>query len=294
LIVVKGPASPVLSGRVADAMGISPLQLEYKIFPDGETYIRFPESVAGKEVAVIQSCYPPQNKNLIDLLFIVDAARDMGAERIAAVVPYFAYARQDDAYRNGEAVSARTIARLAEAAGASTFLTVDMPSNKALRFFTIHSENLTCMGTIGEYLKTLSLRNPHVLAPDDGAIPLAETVSATLGTEYAWFEKTRDKVTGSVSTSGKDVDLRGRDAIIVDDVISTGKTIANTAQIAKKQGARTVTAACAHLLLTGDAEQTLRSAGVDQVFGTDSIETGPGSHPVSIAPVLAEALKKTW
>jgi len=105
-IIVKGPASPMLSGRVADAVGASSLQLEHKVFPDGETYIRFPESVAGKEVAVVQSCYPPQNKNLIDLLFILDAARDMGAKKTAAVVPYFAYARQDDAYRNGEAVSA--------------------------------------------------------------------------------------------------------------------------------------------------------------------------------------------
>jgi ribose-phosphate pyrophosphokinase len=95
-----------------------------------------------------------------------------------------------------------------------------------------------------------------------------------------------------VSTSGKDVDLRGRDAVIVDDVISTGKTIANTAQIAKKQGAKRVVAACAHLLLTGDAEQTLRSAGVDETIGTDSIESRP--QLVSIAPVLAEALRKIW
>ena len=292
LIIADGPASPKLSRRVAEATGATSLQLEHKLFPDGETYIRFPESVAGKEVAVIQSCHPPQNKNLVDLLFILDAARDMGAKETAAVVPYFAYARQDDAYRNGEAVSAKTIARLVEAMGASHFLTVDMPSNKALRFFTIHSENLTCMNLMAAYLKTLALEKPYVLAPDDGAIPLAQTASATLGTEYAWFEKSRNKTTGAVGTSGKDVDLKGRDAIVVDDVISTGKTIANTAQIAKKQGARRVIAACAHLLLSGDAERTLKSAGVDQVFGTDSIETI--SSPVSIAPVLAEALRKIW
>lgn len=292
LIIVDGPASPELSRRVAEALGASSLHLEHKTFPDGETYIRFPESVAGKQVAVIQSCYPPQNKNLIDLLFILDTARDMGAKGIAAVVPYFAYARQDDAYRSGEAVSAKTIARLVEATGTSHFVTVDMPSNKALRFFTIHTENLTCMNLMAQYLKTLSLARPYVLAPDDGAIPLAQTASATLGTEYAWFEKLRDKMTGSVSTSGKEVDLKGRDAIIVDDVVSTGKTIANTAQIAKNHGARKVIAACAHLLLTGDAERTLKSAGVDQVVGTDSIETR--SNPVSIAPVLAEALRKIW
>jgi len=292
LIVVDGPASPKLSKRVAEVIGTTSLQLEHKLFPDGETYIRFPESVTGKEVAVIQSCYPPQNKNLVDLLFILDAARDMGAKETAAVVPYFAYARQDDAYRNGEAVSARTIARLVEATGASHFLTVDMPSNKALRFFTIHSENLTCMNLVAAYLKTLALEKPFVLAPDDGAIPLAQTASTALGTEYAWFEKSRDKVTGTISTSGRDVDLKGCDAIVVDDVISTGKTVANTAQIAKKQGARRVMAACAHLLLSGDAKRTLKSAGVDQVFGTDSIETSSSS--VSIAPVLAEALRKIW
>jgi len=189
-------------------------------------------------------------------------------------------------------VSARTSARMIEAAGASHFLTVDAPSNKALRFFKIHSENLTCMNLIGAYLKTRPLNNPYVLAPDDGAIALAQTVSKSLGTEYAWFEKVRDKVTGAVSTSGKDVDLRGHDAVIVDDVVSTGKTIANTAQIARRQGAKRVIAACAHLLLTGDAEQTLKSAGVEETIGTDSIEVRPQS--VSIAPVLAEALRKIW
>jgi len=292
LIIVDGPASPKLSERVADAMGVSSLKLEYKVFPDGETYIRFPDWVAGKEVAVIQSCCPPQNKNLVDLLLILDAARDMGAKQTAAVVPYFAYARQDDSYRNGEAISARTFARLVEATGTRHFLTVDMPSNKALRFFTIHSENLTCMTVMAEYLKETGLSNPYVLAPDDGAIPLAQTASTALGTEYAWFEKSRDKITGSVSTSGKDVKLTDRDAVVVDDVISTGKTVANAAQIAKRQGAKRVIAVCAHLLLTGDAELTLKSAGVDEVVGTDSVELR--SSPVSIAPVLAEALRRIW
>jgi len=292
LLIVNGPASPMLARRVADAMKTSVMQLENKVFPDGETYIRFPKSVEGERVAVIQSCYPPQDKNLVDLLFTLDAAREMGAKETAAVVPYFAYARQDDKYRSGEAVSAKTSARLIEAVGASHFLTIDVPSNKALRFFTIHSHNLTCMNLMGTYLKTRGLRKPYVLAPDDGAIPLAKTVSAALRTEYAWFEKSRDKVTGAVSTSGKDVDLKGRDAVIVDDVISTGKTIANTSQIAKKQGAERVIAVCAHLLLTGNAEQTLKAAGVEETIGTDSIEIRP--QPVSIAPVLAEALSKIW
>jgi len=282
----------MLARRVADAMKTNVLQLEHKVFPDGETYIRFPESVDDERVAVIQSCYPPQNQNLIDLLFILDAAREMGAKEVAAIVPYFAYARQDDRYRSGEAVSAKTSARLIEAAGASHFLTMDVPSNKALQFFRIHSENLTCMNLMGAYLKTRVLEKPYVLAPDDGAIPLAQTVSTALQSEYAWFEKSRDKVTGAVSTSGKDVDLRGRDAVIVDDVISTGKTIANTAQIAKKQGAKRVMAACAHLLLTGNAEQTLKAAEVEETIGTDSIEIRP--QPVSIAPVLAEALRRIW
>ena len=152
LLIVNGPASPMVARRVADAMKTSVMQLENKVFPDGETYIRFPKSVEGERVAVIQSCYPPQDKNLDDLLFTLDAAREMGAKETAAVVPYFAYARQDDKYRSGEAVSAKTSARLIEAVGASHFLTIDVPSNKALRFFTIHSDNLTCMNLMGTYL----------------------------------------------------------------------------------------------------------------------------------------------
>jgi ribose-phosphate pyrophosphokinase len=216
----------------------------------------------------------------------------MGAKHTAAVMPYFAYARQDDSYRTGEAVSARTIARLIEATGASDFLTVDMPSNKALRYFRIRAENLTCMRIIADHVRTLHLDDPFVLSPDDGAIPLAKTAAESLGTNFAWFEKTRDKITGAISTCGKDVDLKGRDAVIVDDVISTGRTIANTAQIAKNRGANRVIAACAHLLLTGDAGSTLRSAGVEEIIGTDSVETT--ARPISIAPVLAEALRRIW
>lgn len=292
MIVIGGPASSLLSKRVAEQAKATSVDLEYKVFPDGETYFRFPEPVAGQDIAVIQSWYPPQNKNLVDLLLILDAARELGAREVAAIVPYFAYSRQDDSYRTGEAVSARTVARLVESTGASHFLTVDMPSNKALRFFSIHAKNLTCMSLIATYIQTLSLEDPYVLAPDDGAIPLAETASRTLNTDYAWFEKSRDKITGRVTTTGKDVNLKGRDAVIVDDVISTGKTIANTAQIAKRQGAKKVIAACAHLLLVGDAEQTLRDAGVDQIIGTDSVEGG--SRPVSVAPVFVEALRKIW
>ena len=177
MMIVSGPASPMLSERIRDELGAASVQLEHKVFPDGETYVRLTESLAGKEVAVIQSCYPPQNKNLLDLFFILDAAREMGAKDVAAVVPYFAYARQDDVYRDGEGISARTIARLVEATGTSHFVTVDIPSNKALRFFKIHSENLTCMRLMASYLNERNLHDPYVLAPDDGAIPLAETVS---------------------------------------------------------------------------------------------------------------------
>ena len=292
MIVVSGPASPRLSKRVSEVLGAPILQLETKTFPDGETYVRFPQSLTGMDVAVIQSCYPPQNKNLLDLLFILDAVKEMGAKRTAAVVPYFAYARQDDSYRTGEAVSARTMARLIESVGVTDFLTVDVPSNKALQYFAIRAKNVTCMKVIADHLRRLDLRNPFVLAPDDGAIPLASTVSTRLETDYAWFEKTRDKISGAVSTSGKDVDLKDRDAVIVDDVISTGKTIANTAQIAKRQGAKKVIAACAHPLLIGDAEATLRSAGVHEIIGTDSIEDE--SPSVSIGCVLAEALRTIW
>jgi len=293
MIVVGGPASPLLSKRVSDALGTRSLRLETKIFPDGETYVRFPESVAGENVAVVQSCYPPQNKNLLDLLLILDAAREMGATHTAAVMPYFAYARQDATHRTGEAVSARTIARLIEATGASDFLTVDMPSNKALGYFGIHAENLTCMRIIADHLRALHLERPFVLSPDDGAIPLAKTAAESLGTDFAWFQKTRDKITGAVSTSERlGLDLKGRDTVIVDDVISTGRTIANTAQIAKNQGARRVIAACAHLLLIGDAALTLRSAGVEEIVGTESVETA--AQPIAIAPVLAEALRRIW
>jgi len=187
MIVVPGPASRNLGQRVATILGAMLCQVDYKLFPDGESYIRLNGKIDGEEVAIVQSCSPPQDKNFLTLLLMIDVARDLGAETIYAIVPYFAYARQDRRFLEGEAVSAKTLAKLVEAAGADRFLTFDIHNAKILQFFKIPASDLSAMPLIARRLGSMNLSRPFIVAPDDGGSHLAESVGAILGTESSYF-----------------------------------------------------------------------------------------------------------
>lgn len=163
--VLLGPASVELGRNLAECLGGEAVPVETKSFPDGESYVRITGDIAGEKVAVVQSTYPPQDRHLVQLLQLLDTARDLNASELIAVVPYLAYSRQDKRFRPGEAVSVRTIVKLIEATGAGSLVTVDVHTDKILDLFRIKAHNLSAMGSNrrillkAEIAKTLRLRS---------------------------------------------------------------------------------------------------------------------------------------
>ena len=245
--------------------------------------------ITNENVIIVQSCYPQQDRRLIELFMMLDAAKDLGAKKLFAVVPYLAYARQDRRFREGETIGVNTVAKLIKSCGINTLLTVDIHEKESLKLFDINAINLSAMHEIGKYLKELGLNRPYVVAPDKGASEYAKKVAEVLGTDYTFFVKTRDPKTGKVRASAKDIRVRDHDVVIIDDIISTGGTVANVARILNDQGAKKVIAACTHALPLNGAQTKLKEAGIDEIVGTDAIESNVSR--VTISNIFAEALK---
>lgn len=289
--IVGGPSSVELARKISELLNMPLANTKTKRFPDGEFYFKFEEKVGGEDLLIVQSLYPPQDAHLVEFLLIVHTAKDLGAKSIRAFVPYLAYSRQDERYLEGEGVSAAMVAQLCEDLGVKVLYTIDVHNGNVLKRYRIPLLNLTAAGELAKYFTSNSLKNPFVVSPDDEemAIQRAEHAARKINADYDYFEKTRDHYTGEIETFSKQLDVRGRDVIIIDDIISTGNTAANAARMLKEQGARKIFAGVSHALLRGDALKTLNEAGVEEIAGTDSVVNEFAK--VSVAPVLAEALR---
>jgi ribose-phosphate pyrophosphokinase len=290
LIIIPGSASKDLGIKVANMLGVELISIEHKIFPDGESYIRFTKELKNNDVVIIQSCSPPQDKNLIELFLMLDNAKDLGAKSITAIVPYLAYSRQDKRFMQFEAISIKTIAKLIESIGIDEIITFDIHSLEILKNFNIKAMNFSAMPLLGKYFLSLGLKEPLVIAPDKGAQSHAETVAKILNTEFTFLEKHRDRISGEVITFHKKMNVNNRDVIIVDDIISTGSTIANASRMAKNEGAKDIYVGCTHPLLIGDSRKKLKDSGVKKIVGTDCVINE--TSEVSVAPIIAEYLRK--
>jgi ribose-phosphate pyrophosphokinase len=265
--------------------------IEFKTFPDGERYIRVKEEPKDCHVVVVQSTIPPNpNQSIIELCLILETLKEMNVRKITAVIPYFAYARQDKKFLPGEAVSGRTVCNIIQNAGADEIITVDIHSKRMLENFRIPVKDVSAIPRIGEYLSNFKLTNPLIISPDEGAIDRARNLAEVMDTEYVSFIKTRDKHTGEIRIKIKEIDVNNRDVVIVDDIISTGGTMATAVEIAKRQGASRVYTACTHAVLVGDSIFRILNAGADEIIGTDTVPSDVSF--VSVAPVIAEALKE--
>ncbi|MEM3381064.1 MAG: ribose-phosphate diphosphokinase [Candidatus Bathyarchaeia archaeon] len=289
-MIIYGKGSEELGIKIAEQLQVKAAGVESKIFPDGESYIRFIENLEDRDLIIIQYCYPQQDKKLMELFFMLDTARDLGARRTVAVIPYLPYARQDKRFRPGEVVSNKSVGKLFGAVGTDILVTVDVHSENSLKSFKLQTVNLSAMPLLAEYLKTLKLTKPYVMAPDRGAVTHAQLVSSILNTDYAYFEKHRDRVTGEVVTDYKDIDIGGRDVIILDDIISTGSTIANVARVMRSKTDRKIVAACTHGLIIGEAEKTIRESGVTDIISTDTVPSK--FSKVSVSTIISKALRK--
>ena len=287
--IILGPASQHLGENIAGILGAQKVNVAFKIFPDGESYVRL-EGDVRDEVAIVQTTSPPQDSRLIQLALMADAAKRSGAKKITAVVPYLAYARQDKAFLQGEAVSIETIADMLKVAGVDALVTVNVHQQKVLDRLPFPAKNVSAIPLLAEYFKNREFSDVFVIAPDKGAVHIAEEAGRVLGTEYGYLDKQRDRYTGQVSMEKKTFAVEGKTVIIFDDIISTGGTIVAAAKILKDQGAEKVYTACVHPLLVGDAENRILDAGVEEVIGTDSIPSRVSK--VSLASLIARELTK--
>jgi len=292
LLIALAPASRELGVKVAQTLNSPSVDVEWKFFPDGECYVRFCGDVSGEDVVLVHSTHPPQDTHIIQLCLLISAALDQGAQRVSAAVPYIAYARQDKAFRPGEPVSIKTVLKLLEKLGLHRFITVNMHEPAVLSELKIRAENLDATPVLGAYLNGLTFNKPLVFAPDKTAFKIAKQLSAILGVECGWLSKERDRVTGQIKISEiSDLDIRGRDVILADDIISTGGTMALAARVLRERGASKVTCVCVHPLLVGDAYDRISAESAGEIIGTDSVPSRVSK--VSVAPLIAQALTRS-
>ena len=290
-LLIPGPSSPLLTQRLAEVCGYRVAKVSHKVFPDGESYIRVEDDLKEEAAIVVQSCSPPQDKRVMELLQLIDASWRAGTSKVIAVVPYFAYSRQDKVFLPHEALSSKIIAKAIEAVGASFFVTVNVHSELVLGYFDkIKALSVDAFPEIADYLASLNLRDPLVLSPDRKRYPDAQRVAGLINGEAAFLEKKRDLKSGEVTTEEKTLAVKGRDVVIVDDIISTGGTIVNAARIILKGNPRRITAACVHGLYAANALEKLAAAGVEEVVSTDTIESQ--TSKVTVAKAIAGAIKR--
>lgn len=287
MLVVPGPASQELGKKTAELLKAETMKVAFKRFPDGESYIRFEGELKNQEVVIIQSTSPPQDTSLIQLFLMADTAKEMGAKKVVTVVPYLAYSRQDKRFLQGEAFSIQIVAKLLREVRVDKLLTVNV-RQKVLQEFPFPAKSVSAIPLLAEHFKSRGLEGAFSLAPDEGAKEYAMKSAEILGGGYGWRHKERDRYMGTISFRDEKYDVRGKDAIIFDDIISTGGTTADAVKTLKTQGAKRVYSACVHPLLIGDAERKIMSNGAEEIVGTDCVSS-PVSK-VSVAPLIAKAL----
>jgi ribose-phosphate pyrophosphokinase len=292
LIIAYGSSGERLARAVAKITRFSVAETETRRFPDGELYVRVLGDASGEEVAVFQSLGMRPDRLLMEYCLIADAVKGMGCNTVTAVVPYLAYARQDARFRLGEPLSIKLVARSLEGAGTDRLISVDAHLHrlKGLKeIFTIPTLNLSAMPLLAEYYKTkFGLRNVIVVGPDSESEQWARVVAEILSTEYSILSKERlgdrdVEISGSPS-------VRGKTAVLVDDIISTGRTLVGAIRELRSKGAERIDVLATHALLVEGALGLLRRAGMSHLVSTDTIARL--TSKVSVAPMIASALRK--
>ncbi|GAB2468581.1 ribose-phosphate diphosphokinase [Promicromonospora xylanilytica] len=300
LVLAAGRAHPELAKNVAKELGIDLLGVSAYDFANSETYVRFSDSVRGMDLFLLQSHTMPVNQWIMEQLLMVDAAKRASAHSVTVVAPFFGYARQDKKSRGREPISARLIADLFKTAGADRLMSVDLHTAQIQGFFDGPVDHLWAMPILVDYVRTrVDVDNVTVVSPDAGRIRVAEIWASKLGGgPLAFVHKTRDVTRPNQSVANRVVgDVEGRDCVLVDDLIDTGGTIAEAVKVVKAAGAKSVTVAATHGVLSGPAKERLTESGAREVVVTDTLPIPEDRRfdclkVLSIAPLLASAINE--
>ena len=287
--VIGGNSSKELARKISKKLKANFIKSEVKVFPDGESKITLKGKFSNNKTVVVQSVYPPVDSNLIQLLSLISKAKENSKE-VIVIIPYLGYARQDREFLPGEIVTMKVLGKLFRGVGASKIIVIDIHSKIGLKQFKIKSENLTAIRDLVKYFKKIKMENPLIVSPDQGGKERAAMFAKESKLDFIALQKFRDRKTGKVEIKNENLnDVKDRDLILVDDMISTGGSIVKATEFLKRQKCKRVFVACTHALLIDNAEEKIRNAGVTQIISTNSI---PGkTSVVDIADTIAKAIK---
>ena len=283
MYIIGGTASKNVAEDLSKELNVPIANTISKRFPDDEFYVRILDNVSGEHVIIIQTSYP--DHNIIELFLLQNAVEESGAKEISVVIPYFGYARQDTKFQDGEPISAKAMADLISL-NADKVITVDPHKEHILDFFSTSAYSCSAVSELAKYLEDKDV--DMILAPDKGALERAKQASEIIQCDFDYMEKTRiDEST--IEIKPKKLDSENKNVAIIDDIISTGSTMAKSIQQLKKHGAKNVFVACTHGLFAGDAIKKLSSAGCTEIISTDTIQSD--YTKVKISPCISPFFK---
>jgi ribose-phosphate pyrophosphokinase len=301
LMIVSGEGFPELAERIAEKLDLELNGVELVEFPGGELYARYLESVRGADMFIVQSLGQPVNENLMQMLIMIDAAKRASAKRIVAVIPWYAYSRQDRKTKPREPITARLVANMIQAAGAERVMTMDLHTGQIEGYFTFPVDHLTAMHTFVDYFVDQGFKDADdavVVAPDTGEVKVAKQLAGHLRLPWAIVNKMRDRPDRSEVTHVIG-DVAGKRVLMIDDIIATGGTLVNAAARLVEDGATEVRAAATHGELSGDAYEKIEDSLIKEVVVTDTLPLKSGRprskiKTLTIAPILASTIKNVF
>jgi ribose-phosphate pyrophosphokinase len=298
LKLLTGNANRVLAEEIAQYLRVPLADAEVTRFSDGEVYVQVNENVRGADVFVIQPTCPPVNDSLMELLIMIDAMKRASARRITAVLPYYGYARQDRKVQSRVPISARLVADLLEAAGIDRVLALDLHAGQIQGFFSVPVDHLFAGPVVMiDYLKKKDLRDPVIVAPDAGGVERARAMAKRFDAGLAIIDKRREGPNSAVAMHLIG-DVKGRDAIVIDDIIDTAGTLVQAVSAIDREGARRILACGVHAVLSGPALARIKDSPIEEVVVTNSIPMPDDKRQIpritvlTVAPLLGEAIRR--
>ncbi len=295
--IFSGNANPGLAGELCERMGLTPGNALVTRFSDGEINVQIVDNVRGMDVFVVQPTANPVNRHIMELLIMIDALKRASAKRITAVLPYYGYARQDRKAQPRVPITAKLVADLITTAGANRVLTIDLHAGQIQGFFNIPVDNLFAAPVLLEYIKAKNFKSLTVVSPDAGGVERARAFAKRLNASLAIIDKRREKanVAQVMNIIG---DVKGRDCLLMDDMVDTAGTLTEGVSALKANGAGVIAAACTHAVLSGPAIQRLNDSAIDELIVTNTIALDskqkecPKLTVLSVGGLLAEAVTR--
>ena len=298
LKIFTGNANPALAREICDYLGLPLGEAFVGRFNNGEVQIMIDESVRGKDVFIIQPTSYPVNDNLMELMVIADALKRASARHITAVVPYYGYARQDRKTRGREPITAKLVANLMQTAGITRLVTIDLHAGQIQGFFDVPVDHLFGASILAKYINEKNMEDVIVVSPDLGGVTRARDLADRIGAPIAIIEKKRPEP-GVAKVMNLIGDVAGKNCIIIDDIVDTAGSLVEGAKALEEFGAKSVTAAVTHAVLTDPASERIASSNIKELIVTNTIPLPencnlPNITQLSVAPLLGEAIMRIF